>query len=214
MAPPPGGGEDCPRARGALRTGLPLAATATLRIARSELGLSRGRVGTVQEPRDARACRSRVLGSVSARARALLRARLATESAAQLCFLGTMVRAHDHPAPPWAKRQSAAAENPQASAAVGEVLRTADADGSNAESLPPHMVHGVHHAPQHGTRAGCPPLGAAVHGEVEGRLIGEANLPWVSDVGAKLAPLIARSGPKRPVWPSGAYTSGKCQGAT
>ena len=53
----------------------------------------------VNREKRARARRLRVSENASLRAMALLRARLAMESAAQLCFLGTMVQAHDHPAP-------------------------------------------------------------------------------------------------------------------
>ena len=66
---------------------------------------------------------------------------------------------------------------------------TADADGGLRDPLPPPMIPP---APQYGARAGRPPLGAAVHGEVEGRLIREVDLSRVTRFGAEFTTLLDR----------------------
>ena len=95
-ARPPGGRG--PSLREGPEAVVPRAATAAPTATGGKLGLSRWRGDPVRIPRDARAAHGGQ-ESEPPRPTARHRARLATESAAQLCFLGTTVQAHDQPAP-------------------------------------------------------------------------------------------------------------------
>ena len=159
------------------------------------------------------------------------RARLATKSAAQLCFLGTTVQAHDQPAPaifarahsatrcaeysrilpcsaqnlttmmqsplmctrlpnpPYARRRSASADRPHASAQVGDILlpMLTAASAIRSHRLCSLLAHSTAPAP-----AVCP---LALPSMAKWRAaVGEVNLARVAGFSAELVALLDRPG--------------------